>query len=100
MKEYFIVYSFAIYFHHHVEELFQFLRSMYMQLCRSAKQGHCAYQSWESEDMVSMIVTDEDVTNFQHAKSMPLHSYLHTFTAIDHVILASHFQYLCGGKMS
>ena len=78
--------------HEELEQLSHLLRAVNVQLGSSAKKVHRAYQSRQSENVVAMIVTDEDVANVRHRKSHQLHSCLRPFATIEHEVFAPHIQ--------
>ena len=86
-----------------VKELAYLLWPMDVQFGSTSQQIHRAYQSWQSEYVVAMVVADEDMTNAHHRESHLLHLCLHTFATIDHEEFAPHIQDLrgwlvtCGG---
>ena len=80
--------------HEEVEQLAHLLRSVDVQFGSSPQQVHRAYQSRQSENVVAMIVTDEDVTDVHHREPHQLHPRLSPFAAIEHEVFATHIQYL------
>ena len=79
-----------------VKELAHLLRPMDVQLGSTAQQVHRANQSWQSEDVVAMVVADEDMANAHHRESHLLHLCLYTLATINHEEFAPHIQYLRG----
>ena len=82
--------------HQEVEQFAHLLRSVYVQLCCSPQQVHRAYQPGQTENMVTMIVANEDVSDIGHREPHQLHLCLSSFAAVYHEKLAPHIQYLRG----
>ena len=76
--------------HEEIEQFAHLLRAVNVQLGSPPKKVHCSYQSRQSENVVAMIVTDEDVPDVCHREPHQLHSGLRPFATIEHEVFAPH----------
>ena len=79
-----------------VEQFAHLLRSVDVQFGSPSQQVHGTNQARQSEDVVSVIVADEDVSDVCHRKPHHLHLCLCSFATVYHEVFAPHVKYLRG----
>ncbi len=100
MEEHFVLNLGIVSAHEELEQFAHLLRAVYVELGSTAQQVHRAYQSRQSEDVVTMVVADEDMSDAHHGEPHPLHLSLHALATIYHEEFAPHVQDLRGGLVA
>lgn len=100
MEEHFVLNLGIVSAHEELEQLAHLLRPVNVELGSTAQQVHRAYQSRQSEDVVTMVVADEDMSDAHHGEPHPLHLSLHALATIYHKEFAPHVQDLRGGLVA
>ena len=59
--------------HQEVYQLPDLERPMNMQFCSSSQQFHCANKPGQAENMVTMVVADENMSDIRHREPHQLH---------------------------
>jgi hypothetical protein len=83
-----------------VDKIANLQRTMNMKFGCSSKQIHRPDETGKSKNMVTMVMTDEDMTDVHHGEAHLLHLRLHTFATVNHEEFASDVQYLRGWLMT
>ena len=83
-----------------LDEDFQLLRSVDVELRGSSEQAHGADEPWQSHAMVAMCVGNKDVSDAVHSQASLCKASLTSFPAVYHIELASCAQHLAGGSVA
>ena len=82
-----------------VQESSDLLWTMDVQVGSPAQKRHGTDEAWQSKDVVTMVVGDEDVPDACHGEFHALHLYLCSFSAVYHEVFGAEIHYLCCGQV-